>query len=105
MPRKRPASLRPELRQPPLDVSASLGHRGRLTSATLHPAGHVVLAGGEDAGVHTYASDTGHEIAPPSKGHHGAVHCLRFAPDGVTFTSGADDATVRLWRSKYIGSS
>ena len=69
-----------------------------VEAASLHPgAGKRFVAGGSDVHVHVHDADTGAELAC-HKGHHGTVHCVRFAPDGETYVSGADDAIIRIWK-------
>jgi serine-threonine kinase receptor-associated protein len=69
-----------------------------VEAASMHPQGRSRLAvGGTDVSVRVLDADTGAQLSS-HKGHHGAVHCVRFAPDGETFSSGADDATVRIWK-------
>lgn len=69
-----------------------------LNSASLHPASTKFVAGGADFHLHLYDYTTGEEIEV-HKGHHGPVHCVRFAPDGETYCSGSEDGTVRLWQT------
>ena len=69
-----------------------------VETASLHPLHkRTFIAAGSDVSVRVYDVDSGAELAE-KRGHHGKVHCLRFAPGGATFSSGADDATIRLWR-------
>ncbi len=84
--------------------AASLAVRARhrlpytVEAASLHPGGGKrFVAGGSDVHVHVHDADSGAELAC-HKGHHGTVHCVRFAPDGETYASGASDAIIRIWR-------
>lgn len=70
---------------------------GAGASAGGRSGGRRIVAGGADMHVHLLDADTGEEIIC-QKGHHGTVHCVRFAPDGETYVSGADDAIIRIWR-------
>ena len=62
------------------------------------------MAGGSDVWVRLLDTETGAEVAT-QRGHHGKVHCVRFAPNGATYTSGADDATIRMWKYDDAASS
>jgi serine-threonine kinase receptor-associated protein len=57
-------------------------------------------AGGNDMWVHLYDYDTGDEL-DVNKGHHGPVHCVRFAPGGATYASGSEDGTIRIWQTDF----
>ena len=53
--------------------------------------------------MHLYDYQTGEEI-DCNKGHHGPVHCVRFAPGGETYASGSEDGTIRIWKVETQGS-
>lgn len=69
----------------------------QANSASLSPVGDTFAAGGDDMWVHVFDYVDGKEIAC-HKGHHGPVHCVRFAPDGGSCASGSEDGTIRIWR-------
>eukprot|EP00283_Hemiselmis_rufescens_P009716 CAMPEP_0173419382 /NCGR_PEP_ID=MMETSP1357-20121228/1249_1 /TAXON_ID=77926 /ORGANISM="Hemiselmis rufescens, Strain PCC563" /LENGTH=329 /DNA_ID=CAMNT_0014382021 /DNA_START=27 /DNA_END=1016 /DNA_ORIENTATION=- len=75
-----------------------------ITSASLSPDRAKFIAGGPadqawpDPWVHVFDYATGKEVEC-NKGHHGHVWDVAFAPDGETYASGADDGTIRIWRT------
>lgn len=72
-----------------------------MEAASLHPEKHCFVAGGADMWVRLFDFETGAELEC-HKGHHGPVHCLRFAPNGTAYTSGSGDATIRIWQSSKL---
>ena len=58
------------------------------------------MAGGSDMWVRLYDYASGEELEC-NRGHHGPVHCVRFAPGAATYASGSEDGTVRIWRTEY----
>lgn len=73
-----------------------------LNSAALSPDSSTFVVGGStDFWARVYDFNTGKELEV-HKGHHGPVHCVRFAPDGATFASGSEDGTIRLWQSGEV---
>jgi len=70
-----------------------------LNSASLAPDTATFVVGGPtDFWARVFDFDSGKEIEA-LKGHHGPIHCMRFAPDGATFASSSEDGTIRLWQS------
>jgi len=68
-------------------------------SASLLKENKIFVCGGEDLKLYKYNYDTGEEIEN-FKGHFGAIHCVRFAPDGELYASGSEDGTLRLWQTE-----
>jgi serine-threonine kinase receptor-associated protein len=67
-----------------------------VEAASYFPQKKRLVAGGSDMWVHVYDFESG-KLIENGRGHHGPVHCIRFAPDGETFASGSEDGTIRLW--------
>lgn len=71
-----------------------------VESASYDPEHGRFVAGGSDMWVHLYDYESGKELEN-GRGHHGPVHCVRFAPGGATYASGSEDGTVRIWQAEY----
>eukprot|EP01025_Chloroclados_australasicus_P049532 TRINITY_DN5646_c0_g1_i10.p3 TRINITY_DN5646_c0_g1~~TRINITY_DN5646_c0_g1_i10.p3 ORF type:complete len:309 (-),score=33.04 TRINITY_DN5646_c0_g1_i10:3390-4316(-) len=67
-----------------------------VESATLTVEHNRFVAAGSDMWVHLYDLKTGAELEC-NRGHHGPIHAVRFAPDGLSYASGSEDGTIRIW--------
>lgn len=81
-------------------VVKSFSFPHKVESASYSPEKHKLAAGGEDMWVHLYDFDSGEEV-DCNKGHHGPVHCVRFAPGGKSYASGSEDGTIRIWDTEF----
>lgn len=67
-----------------------------IEGASYDPTVGKLAMGGADMWVRLFDFDTMAELAC-HKGHHGPVHCVRFAPNGDAFASGSEDGTIRIY--------
>lgn len=81
-------------------VVKSFSFPHQVESASYSPAKGRFAAGGEDMWVHLYDFESGEEL-DCNRGHHGPVHCVRFAPDGESYASGSEDGTIRIWDTEF----
>lgn len=71
-----------------------------VETATFCPERERFVVGGTDMWVHLHDFNTGEELES-GRGHHGPVHCVRFAPGGGTYASGSEDGTIRIWNTDF----
>ncbi|EGD75419.1 hypothetical protein PTSG_06495 [Salpingoeca rosetta] len=65
-------------------------------TAAAHHAEDMLVWGGEDQLVHVCTEDGA--VQDELNKHFGAVHCVRFSPDGQSFSSCSEDGTLLLWQ-------
>ena len=68
-----------------------------VKSVSIHPDNSQFITAGTDLWVYVWDYETKEEVAV-KKGHHGPVHFVAWDTTGSSFASGADDATLRLWK-------
>jgi len=75
----------------------SHSHAFEINSVCLSSDSQYYATGGVDFSVRVFELKS-HKETELHKGHHGAVHVVRFAPDNATFASGSEDGTIRIWQ-------
>ncbi|KAF7492140.1 Serine-threonine kinase receptor-associated protein [Sarcoptes scabiei] len=83
-----------------------------VNTSSLNPELNTFVCGGSDFLIYKCDFET-LSIIDSYSGHFGAVHCLRYSPDGEIYASGSEDGTLRLWQNtigktyglwQYVGS-
>lgn len=82
-----------------LEVTHCVATADDIECASLNPDG-TLLAAGSKIKAKEYTLD-GQELES-HRGHHGPIFHIRWAPDGNTFATGAEDGMVRMWPSHDI---
>lgn len=80
-----------------LSIVKQFDYPFELNTAALNEKAGRFVAGGEDQSAKVLDYETG-DVLEVHKGHHGAVHCMRYAPDLETYSSSSEDGTIRLWQ-------
>jgi serine-threonine kinase receptor-associated protein len=70
-----------------------------IECASLSPCGKLVAVGSRIKAKEFSLDGTELES---HRGHHGPIFHIRWAPDGQTFSSGAEDGMVRMWPSHEV---
>ena len=84
------------------DFASLMKHEMKFVqkSLSLSPdKSQFLTAAKEKEWIYIYDYRTGNEINC-QKGHHGEVLAVRYAPGGTSYSSGAHDATLRLWKQE-----
>lgn len=82
-----------------LEIKESFNTGDDVACASLSPDGKRVATGSKLKAKEFTLDGTEVEA---HRGHHGPVFHIRWAPDGNTFASGAEDSMVRIWPSHEI---
>jgi len=81
-----------------VDVGFDIG------AASLNEQKDKFVVGGSDMSVRQFEYATEAELECNRK-HHGPVHTVQFAPRGLTYASGSEDGTIRIWESAMTNGS
>lgn len=82
-----------------LEIKSSFNTGDDVECASISPNGQYVAAGSK-LKAKEFTID-GAELES-HRGHHGPIFHIRWAPDGKTYTSGAEDGMARIWPSHEI---
>lgn len=82
-----------------LTIKSTFNTREAVACASISPDGKNIAAGSR-LKVKEFTID-GTELEN-NRGHHGPVFHIRWAPDGSSYASGAEDGMVRIWPSHNV---
>lgn len=83
--------------KPSEPVATLAGHRGTVTSLSMHPKLNVLASGSEDGTVRLWNLDKLAPMGSPLVGHQGPVRTVAIDPSGEYLASGGNDGIVRVW--------